>query len=342
MSAGALLVRLAETAPVPDRLLEIGIARRVARTRRRLAGLDGAAVEARFVAAMAGKPVAEHVAAANAQHYELPAEFFSLVLGPRRKYSCCFYEREGDTLAQAEEQALAATAARAQLADGQAILELGCGWGSLSLWMAEHFPNADITAVSNSGTQRAFIEEQARVRGLGNLRVITADMNDFVPGRAFDRIVSVEMLEHMANWTAVLARAASWLNRDGRMFVHVFSHRAVPYRFHHDDGNDWIARHFFTGGIMPSRGLIHHTAGTLALEEEWHWSGAHYRRTARDWLANFDARRRDVRAILERVYGREAAVWMRRWRLFFLATAGLFGDCDGAEWGVSHYRLKLR
>jgi cyclopropane-fatty-acyl-phospholipid synthase len=342
MSLESLLARLAERAPLPDGMLQAGIARRVARTRQHLAGLDGRSAEAQFAVAMAELPIAAHTDAANAQHYELPPAFFALVLGPHRKYSCCLYQSDGDSLADAEALALAVTAERAQLADGQAILELGCGWGSLSLWIAERLPGATITAVSNSRPQGAFIVDQARARGFTNLSVVTADMNGFEPGRRFDRIVSVEMFEHMANWPRLFDKTAGWLAPDGRAFVHVFAHRAVPYRFDHASERDWIARHFFTGGIMPSHGLVRRAARSLEVEAEWRLSGTHYQRTALHWLANFDARRSEIRAIFDDVYGRAAPLWIRRWRLFFLATAGLFGDQGGGEWGISHYRLRPR
>jgi cyclopropane-fatty-acyl-phospholipid synthase len=213
-------------------------------------------------------------------------------------------------------------------------------WGSLSLWMARHYPASRIVAVSNSHSQREFIMRKAKASGLTNLTIRTADMNTFEPGETFDRIVSVEMFEHMLNWRRLLQRVTSWLNRDGRFFMHVFTHDRAPYRFDHRDKEDWIAQHFFTGGIMPSHGFISEFADVLAVEQDWRWSGAHYRDTARLWLRNFDDNVDAVCRILTEVYGKDAALWLRRWRLFFLATEGLFGHADGAVWGVSHYRLK--
>ncbi len=337
MTLVATAIGAVERLPMPDRATLAGIGWLVGRTGRRLAGFDDAA-EAQFAADMADWPIAVHTADANQQHYELPPAFFDLVLGPRRKYSCCLYPSATATLAEAEAAALAATAEHAGLADGQRILELGCGWGSLSLWMAERFPHARITAVSNSAPQRRAILARAAERGL-TLEVVTADMNAFQPEGRFDRVVSVEMFEHMANWPALLARIRGWLAPEGRLFVHVFSHRSQPYRFDHRDPADWIARHFFTGGVMPSHGLIRRFDRLFAVEAEWRWSGGHYRRTALDWLANFDREGDAVTTVLRGVYGTDAALWRRRWRLFFLATAGLFGHADGAEWGVSHYRL---
>ena len=339
MNIVAGIIDTVERAPIPDGLTLAGIDWLCARTRRRLergGGLD----EQAFADAMRHYPIAAHTDAANAQHYELPPAFFGLVLGPRRKYSCCLYPSATTSLAEAEEFALAQTCDHAGLADGQTILELGCGWGSLSLHMAETYPNARIVAVSNSHSQRAYIADQADVRGLGNLTVVTADMNDFVPpATGFDRIVSVEMFEHMSNWRALLARTRDWLAADGRMFLHVFTSRTRSYRFDHADPADWIARHFFTGGIMPAQDLPHRFPDLYSVEAEWHWSGTHYRETALDWLRNFDDEQERIQPILESVYGPDAALWRRRWRLFFLATAGLFGHADGTEWGVGHYLL---
>jgi cyclopropane-fatty-acyl-phospholipid synthase len=284
-------------------------------------------------------PVATHTDEANAQHYEVPAEFFSLVLGPQRKYSSCFYPSATTTLAEAETFALAGTCEHADIRDGQSILELGCGWGSLSLYLAEHFPAARITSVSNSASQRAYIEEQARQRGLGNLTIITADMNVFSTEEVYDRIVSVEMFEHMSNWRILLERARGWLKPDGLMFLHVFAHKNRSYRFDQSDPSDWIAQHFFTGGIMPAFDLPYRFDDIFTVEKEWRWSGAHYRRTALDWLANFDREIGRIDVILKDVYGADAALWRRRWRLFFLATAGLFGHANGGVWGVGHYLL---
>jgi len=331
------LAQAAERLPVPDALLSLGINRMVARTRRQLS--RGGAGQTEFARGMVTHPIAVHTDEANRQHYELPPEFFGLILGPRRKYSCCLYPTGAETLEEAELHALEESVAHAELADGQEILELGCGWGSLTLFMAARFPRARIVAVSNSAPQRRYIEARAAALGLQNLRVITADMNSFTPEQRFDRVVSVEMFEHMANWRGLLERVRTWLRPDGRLFIHVFAHATRPYRFDHTAQGDWIARHFFTGGIMPSHGLIGEFPDLFTLEREWRWSGTHYQRTARGWLRNYDANAGAVRAILADVYGPEAAVWERRWRLFFLATAGLFGHAGGEPWGVSHYRL---
>ncbi len=339
MRAKLAAISAFERVPVPDVMARLVIEALVARTRTQLPA-DGEAATRDFARAMAALPIAVHTEAANAQHYEVPAEFFGIVLGPRRKYSCCLYESDAATLADAERAALAATVARARLRDGQSILELGCGWGSLSLFMAERFPLATILAVSNSKSQRAFIEDVARRRGLGNLRVVTADVNSFNPEGSFDRVVSVEMFEHMSNWRSLLARIRSWLKPDGLLFLHVFSHRRVPYRFDHDDPFDWIAQHFFTGGIMPSHGLIGEFSRLFETIEDWRWSGENYARTADDWLTNFDRNQADTARVLRATYGDQAGLWQKRWRLFFLATSGLFGHRGGEQWGVSHYLLR--
>lgn len=327
-----------QDAPFPDFVTRPAIGLLVANARRRLAEepQDAAA----FALEMAERPVAEYAEAANAQHYELPARFFELCLGPHRKYSSCWFATPEADLGEAEAAALSLTCEHAELRNGQDILELGCGWGSLSLWMAERYPASTITAVSNSRSQKAEIDALARSRGLTNLTVVTADMNVFSTDRTFDRIVSVEMFEHMANWRALLGRCRDWLRFDGRMFVHVFSHIDRPYRFEVSDDSDFIAQHFFTGGVMPSHGLMGQYSDLLEIEADWRWDGVHYRRTADAWLENFDRNRIEIRALMRDVYGHDAALWMRRWRRFFMATAGLFGDSDGRVWGVSHYRMK--
>ena len=340
MSLIASVIRAAERAPLPDSLAQMGIELLVGRTRRKLA-TEGHLAESDFVRAMGEYRIAEYADAANKQHYELPPEFFALTLGPRRKYSCCLYRTGEETLADAERMSLEETVRHADLADGQAILELGCGWGSLTLFMAERFPRSIITAVSNSRPQRLHIETQAAERGLANVRILTADMNEFSAGSQYDRIVSVEMFEHMSNWEGLLERIRTWLTPEtGRLFIHVFSHKNSPYRFDHRNEADWIAQHFFTGGIMPSHGLIGHFPDCFVVEKDWRWSGLHYQKTAVDWLARLDENREQIDRILGAVYGAEAILWRQRWRLFYLATAGLFGHAGGEEWGVSHYLLR--
>jgi len=339
MSFASTIIGVAERVPLPDLVVRAAIQRLCSRTASRLAS-GSAESDVRFAGEMAARAIAEHADAANAQHYEVPAAFFGHVLGPNRKYSSCFYRGPESTLQEAEEEALRQTVEHADLADGQSILELGCGWGSLSLWMARLYPNSKIIAVSNSHSQRMYIQGEGAARGLKNLSVLTADMNGFNPRRQFDRVVSVEMFEHMMNWRELIGRLRSWLEPDGRFFMHVSSHRCGAYLFDRTDEEDWIAQHFFTGGVMPSHHLIRQYSDFFEVEKEWRWSGEHYQRTALDWLANFDKHRAEIERILRDVYGADTALWIRRWRWFFVATSGLFGYAGGSEWGVSHYRMK--
>lgn len=325
---------------VPDAVIRHGIRRLCEQRLRELAAADcesAGELTERFIREMNGAEIAPLPQLANAQHYEVPAEFFALVLGPQRKYSCAWWPEGTRDLAAAEAAALEATARRAGIEDGHDVLELGCGWGSLTLWMARHFPRSRITAVSNSRSQRAWILAEARRCGLGNLEVITADMNAFDAGRRFDRVVSVEMFEHMRNWRALFARVDGWLNPGGRFFMHVFCHRSAPYAFVARDESDWMSRHFFSGGIMPSDELPLRFQDHLRVVARWRWDGRHYQKTADAWLANLDANRARARAVLASVHGEDhAAVWLQRWRIFFMACAELFGYRNGQEWWVSH------
>jgi len=339
MSLVSRIIGTAERVPLPDLVIRAAVQRLCSRTATRLASAD-AESDALFADEMAARAIAGYTDEANAQHHEVPAAFFARVLGPNRKYSCCYYKEPETTLREAEEEALRQTVAHADLAGGQSILELGCGWGSLSLWIARQFPNSQVTAVSDSHAQREYIEWEAATRGLKNLRVAAADTSVFEPERQFDRIVSVEMFEHIINWRELMMRVRSWLAVDGRFFMHIFTHRSGAYRFDRTNGEDWIAQHFFSGGVMPSHHLIRQYSDLFEVEKEWRWSGTHYQRTALDWLGNFDSHRDEIEGILCEVYGNDSVLWLRRWRWFLLATAGLFGYADGSEWGVSHYRMK--
>jgi cyclopropane-fatty-acyl-phospholipid synthase len=342
----SLAMACTERGLVPDALVRAGI-RHLLDTRLdeiRAGDTEAAAVQAEsFLAAMRRSPIALLPEKANEQHYELPAAFFAEVLGPRRKYSSAWWPAGVNDLATAEEAALADTARHAALADGQRILELGCGWGSLTLWMAEQLPHSHITAVSNSHSQRAWITGEARRRGFANVEVVTCDMNDFEPHGCFDRVVSVEMFEHLRNWPEIFRRVAGWLEPDGRFFMHVFTHRSTPYAFDVRDETDWMSRYFFSGGMMPSSDLALRCQEHLKLDTQWRWNGMHYARTAEAWLANLDARRKQVWPLLAETYGAgNAGLWWQRWRLFFLSCAELFAFDRGQEWGVSHYLFARR
>jgi cyclopropane-fatty-acyl-phospholipid synthase len=341
MSATRLALGWVEQGYVPDAVIRRGIRRLNAQRLAELSPEDceqAARLAEDFVRDMDGAEIAPLPHLANAQHYEVPAEFFALALGPHRKYSSCWWPQGVANLADAEAAALAETCARAGIADGQDVLELGCGWGSLTLWMAARYPHSRVTAVSNSASQRAYIESQALARGIANLTVLTADMNRFDIRPGFDRIVSVEMFEHMRNWRALFGRVHGWLRPGGRFFMHVFCHRAVPYAFVETDPSDWMSRHFFSGGMMPSDDLALRFQERLRLLQRWRWDGRHYAHTAEAWLENIDRNRERALPVLSQCYGKEdARLWLTRWRIFFMACAELFGHAGGSEWWVSHY-----
>jgi len=291
---------------------------------------------------LADSDIAIETDAANEQHYEVPANFYQLALGGRLKYSSAYYPPGVDSLDDAEEAMLRASCEQAELRDGQRVLELGCGWGSLTLWMAATYPNSQITAVSNSASQRSFIEQRALDLGLHNLKVITCDVNQLELDQRFDRVVSVEMFEHVRNYRELLRRIAGWLRPDGKLFVHIFCHRYLAYPFETQGEGNWMGRYFFTGGLMPAADTLLHFQDDLALENRKLFSGMHYSKTSRAWLNNMDARKHQVRQAMESIYGDQAAVWQQRWRMFFMACEELFGYDEGNTWLVAHYRFKRR
>jgi cyclopropane-fatty-acyl-phospholipid synthase len=351
------VIDLCERGYVPDPLARFGMRRLIARRLEEESRGDAVARHAQFVRELRQSPIAVHTGDANAQHYEVPAEFFRLHLGPRLKYSCCLYENgarpPARTLAQAEDAMLELCAQRAGVADGQRILDLGCGWGSLSLWLAERYPRAQVVGLSNSSGQREFITARARERGLANVTIVTGNVVEFDPSmRAadaallgsdawhFDRILSIEMFEHMRNYEALLAKVARWLAPGGELFVHVFAHHTLAYPFEARDGSDWMSRHFFTGGLMPSARLLGEFQQSLRLAQQWWVDGTQYERTANDWLAGMDAKRDEILAVFRAGYGgAQAALQFQRWRMFYMAVAELFGYEGGSEWGVAHYRF---
>jgi len=335
----------AERGWLPDAVVRAGI-RRLCAQRLADCSAGGAQLQQerqqQLIAQLRHSPMAVHTDAANSQHYEVPTAFFQQCLGPRLKYSSCYFETDQSTLEQAESAMLELYAKRAQLSDGQDILELGCGWGSLTLWMAERFPQAHITAVSNSHSQRKHILEQCQQRGLSNVEVITCDINALVlPEARYDRCVSVEMFEHVRNHEMLMARIARWLRPMGRLFVHIFAHRRLAYPFETQGEDNWMGRHFFTGGLMPSTDTLLCFQRDLRIDRQWLVDGTHYQRTADAWLAQQDARRPEVMRILQGAYGNPmlAALWFQRWRMFWMACAEMFGYANGQEWLVAHYRF---
>ena len=343
-SVTAKAVDWTETGLVPDSVIRAGIRRLLDRKLKEIHVTDvekAAIIKNRFVQMMGESPIALVPHLANEQHYEVPAAFYSEVLGRNRKYSCCYWPTGVNDLDAAEDAALQVTAERAGIEDGMKVLDLGCGWGSLSLWIAERFPKASVTSVSNSRSQRDYIVRAAENRGIENIEVHVCDMNDFAAPGTYDRIVSVEMFEHMRNYPELFRRISNWLEPDGRFFMHIFCHRTTPYEYIDRGPSDWMSRHFFSGGIMPSADLPMRIGGDLTVERHWQWNGDHYARTLRAWLDKMDARKGAVMPILEDTYGKDQADrWRMRWRIFFMACEELFACNGGREWYVSHYLLK--
>ena len=337
------LIDLAEKGIMPDFLIRSGI-RRMQKERilwEKSRSVSEVEVHHQnWVNEMKSSSIAYVPEKANEQHYEVPPDFFVNALGKHLKYSSGFWPTGVTTLDDSEFAMLKLSAERAEITNGDKILELGCGWGSLTLYMAENYPKSQITAVSNSKDQRLFIEKKCQERGFENVKVITADMNEFTIDKKFDRIVSVEMFEHMRNYEQLLDKVSSWLQPKGKLFIHIFTHKTLVYPFTEDGEGDWMGRNFFSGGIMPSHQLLLYFQKKLNIEMSWRFNGSHYEKTSLAWLNKMDSNKNEIMEIFSNTYGAEnASVWFQRWRIFFMACEVLFGYDNGREWGVSHYRF---
>jgi cyclopropane-fatty-acyl-phospholipid synthase len=332
---------LLENDRIPDTLIRIGI-RKYLKQRLRDERKGNTELQQqhfmKLVAELKSSPIAVNTSDANSQHYEIPTEFYQYCLGKHLKYSCGYWREGIEDINISEEDMLRLTCQRAELIDGQQVLELGCGWGSLSLYMAVNYPESRFTVVSNSRTQKEYIDRQAIELNLDNLTVITADMNDFTIEAKFDRVVSVEMFEHMRNYQLLMKRIASWLEPDGKLFVHIFTHKTLAYKYEVADDSDWMSRYFFTGGIMPSDDLLMYFNQDLSIEKHWHVSGTHYARTSEAWLKNMDDHKQEIMPLFINTYGKESALkWWVYWRIFYMSCAELWNYRNGEEWIVSHY-----
>lgn len=334
-------IQFAEKGWLPDFLIRYGIRKLCRQRLREEMAQDVERYSARknsLIKQLRESPIAIETQAANEQHYEVPAIFYQHALGKNLKYSGCYWPESVNNLDEAEDKILAMYAKRGQFKDGQNILELGCGWGSITLYLAAHFPNSTITGVSNSNSQREYIMAQAQARGLNNVNIITCDVNELALDDQFDRVISIEMFEHVRNYQFLLNKIASWVKPEGKLFIHVFCHKDVVYPFEVEGEDNWMGRYFFTGGLMPSSDTLLHFQDMFSIEKQWLMNGQHYEKTANAWLENADKHKENIMPVFEQTYGKkDAEVWFQRWRIFFMSCAELFGYNKGNEWMVSHY-----
>lgn len=337
------IINMMESGTLPDSVIRAGI-RKLCKQRLEEEHINDIEAQSeqydRFLEELRRSDIAIKTDKANEQHYEVPAEFYLMSLGENLKYSGCLWDEDTKTLSEAEVNMLELYTKRGEFTDGQSILELGCGWGSLTLYLAKKYPNSQITTISNSSSQRAYIESKAREQGLSNIEVITVDINQFETDKTFDRIVSIEMFEHIRNYQQLFKRIEQWLKVDGKVFLHIFCHRYLMYPFEEEGDDNWMGKYFFSGGQMPAADTFLHFQGNLELEKRWLLSGQHYEKTSNAWLENTDKNKESILSVFEKVYGeKEAKIWLQRWRIFFMSCAELFGLHKGNEWLIAHYRF---
>jgi len=339
-------IELAESGKLPDTVLRAAMRRLMSKRLKDEYAHSPEEQQERHHAMIEGlrkSPLAIETDKANEQHYEVPTQFYRYSLGSNLKYSCAYYPEGCDSIDEAEAAMLALYLQRAELKDGMAILELGCGWGSLTLWMAKHLPNAKITAVSNSATQKEHIMNECEKYSLKNVEVLTEDVNNLKLRKKFDRVVSVEMFEHVRNYQQLFSNISSWLKTDGKLFTHIFCHKTLLYPFEVKGEDDWMSKYFFSGGLMPSSDTFLHFQDDLKFSRRWLVDGTHYEQTCNDWLEKADQHRDEILDVFKaNSTEKEAQIWLQRWRMFFMACAELFGYKNGTEWMVAHYLFEKR
>ncbi|AZZ38289.1 SAM-dependent methyltransferase [Bdellovibrio sp. qaytius] len=345
-----LVVRGIDKGLVPDPIIRLGI-RNLLKQRLKDMHEQDSKAGGHFINTHANllreSPLAIMTKQANEQHYEVPTKYYELCLGQHKKYSSCYWDESTTTLEQAEQKALDISIERAEIKDGMRILELGCGWGSLSLELARRFPNSPVTVVSNSTTQKQFIDSKAKERGFKNLTVLTRDLgkeeNYNFGDEKFDRVMSIEMMEHLRNYEKFFSLVSKAMKSDAKMFVHIFTHKTTPYYFETEGEDNWMGKYFFSGGQMPARNLFDQFNKNLTVSQKWDWNGTHYQKTLEAWLEKMDQNEDQVRVLFKNTYGAEnVELWVNRWRVFYMACSELFGFNGGNEWAVTHYLLTVK
>ena len=331
------LLLLAESGFIPDALIKIA-ARYISNKRISKSSIDYDKPE--IISALSKGVVAEKTSDANKQHYEVPPEYFYHVLGTNLKYSCSLFDNV-NLLDEAETSMLELYIERANIKDGHKILDLGCGWGSFSLYIAKKYPNTNITSVSNSSDQITYIKNEAQKRGLPNIKAYRMDVNSLELNTQFDRIISIEMFEHLRNYKLILSSLNNLLKPDGRLFIHIFCHKKLTYFYEMKNNFDWMTKYFFQGGIMPSKDIFEYFDDELEIINQWDINGNHYSKTCKAWLNNHYINRKKILDVFQKHYDKPK-IWFNRWRIFFLSCEAFFALNNGKEYFVSHYLLKKK